>query len=143
MIIHNLTNFHQNRMLSSPLIVFTDKVTDTQTDRQTKVITIPLHILCGGVKNTHTSFYLHLDSTNQNCQMTSSILYQFCVSDDLNKQKMKAQWNGTVLMLPFMLLIHPLPFQLHRHALLLPVNSELSQGCVRLNSLKEGCLQSM
>ena len=35
MIIHNLTNFHQNRMLSSPLIVFTDKVTHRQTDRQT------------------------------------------------------------------------------------------------------------
>ena len=34
MIIHNLTKFRQNQMLSS-LIVFTDKVTDTHTDRQT------------------------------------------------------------------------------------------------------------
>ena len=50
MIIHNLTNFHQNWMLSSPLIVFTDKVTDTQTHRQTKVITIPHHKICEGVK---------------------------------------------------------------------------------------------
>ena len=40
-------------MLSSPLIEFTDKVTDTQThrhtDRQTKVITIPHHKICEGV----------------------------------------------------------------------------------------------
>ena len=36
-------------MLSSPLIVFTDKVTDTHTDRQTKVITIPHHKICEGV----------------------------------------------------------------------------------------------
>ena len=49
MIIHNLTKFHQNRLIRSWVIVFTDKVTDTQTHRQTKVITIPLHILCGGV----------------------------------------------------------------------------------------------
>ena len=36
-------------MLSSPLIVFTDKVTDRQTDTQTKVITIPHHKICEGV----------------------------------------------------------------------------------------------
>ena len=48
MIIHNLTKFHQNRMLCSPLIVFTDKV----TDRQTKVITIPHHKICEGVITT-------------------------------------------------------------------------------------------
>ena len=35
MIMHNVTEFHQNRMLSSLLIVFTDKVTGTHTDRHT------------------------------------------------------------------------------------------------------------
>ena len=35
MIIHNLTKFHQNKILRSPLIVFTDKVTHRQTDRHT------------------------------------------------------------------------------------------------------------
>ena len=35
MIIHNLTKFNQNRMLSSSLIVFTDNLTERLTDRQT------------------------------------------------------------------------------------------------------------
>ena len=49
--------------------MFTDKVTDTQThrhtdthtDRQTKVITIPLHILCGGVKKKKKKPHTHIN----------------------------------------------------------------------------------
>ena len=49
MIIHNLTKFHQNRILSSPLIMFTDKVTDTHTQTNwSENITPPR--FCGGVK---------------------------------------------------------------------------------------------
>ena len=61
MTIHNLTKFHQNWMLSSPLIVFTDKVTDTHTNCNEN-ITPPLfrggvnmEVYWGGMEPTLTS----------------------------------------------------------------------------------------
>ena len=60
-------------MLSSPLIVFTDKVTDTQTDRQTKVITIPLHILCGGVKRAISALHAAKKQI-ENPSITASVI---------------------------------------------------------------------